>query len=253
MRRRLAAWAALLPLLLLPIGAASADPAALPAHRADYRLSREGLAFANMSMTLERAGTAYHYHARTRPSDALALVSMAVEIAPNAKVTEESHGQVEAGRYRPETYRFRRDNTEARELTIKFDRAGGRALTTSEDQPWSMEVPEGVVDKLVVLLALRRDLAAGAADVTYAVADGGRLKSYRYRRVGEGHVSVPAGSWDCVEVARTKDGEAVDYRLWLAPALDYLPVLVEREEAGVRYRMELTSLRGAEKASPPAE
>jgi len=42
--------------------------------------------------------------------------------------------------------------------------------------------------------------------------------------------------------------------LWLAPAMAYLPVLVERKENGSLFRMELTKIEGADgggAAAPP--
>ena len=243
--RRFGLWC--LPLLLaLQMPAMSlSEPAPLAPHRTEYQLARDGLPFAQMTMTLERVGGGtYRYESRTRPHPALALVNMAVEIAPNAHVTEESTGELISGRHRPSHYRFRWHNDKSRELTIKFDWGARRALTNSEGQPWTMEIPDGTLDKLAVLLALRQDLARGQRDLVYTVADGGKLKSYRYREAGRTEITTPAGTWDCVELARSKDGAPVDYRLWLAPDLDYLPVLVERRENGALFRMELTRRQG---------
>jgi hypothetical protein len=171
----------------------------------------------------------------------MALVGKAMDIASTARLRETSEGRTRSGRYRPDRYRHRRDNEGRRELSIDFDWSKGRANIESEDKPWSMPIPGDALDKLAVLLALRGDLAAGAKDVTYPVADGGRLKSYHYRVIGREEIATSAGTWDTLQVQRSKQGGPTDYRLWLAPDLQYLPVLVEREEQGVLYRMELTA------------
>lgn len=239
--------ALLLLLALIIPGLSRSESTPLPPHSAEYQLSRDGLPFAHMVMQLEhRSNGNYRFESRTRAHKALALVSMAVEIAPNANVTEVSNGVLKAGRYRPEGYRFQRKNADKRELRIDFDWDAMRALTTSEGRPWSMEIPRHAVDKLAVLLVLRQDLSQGTEDLSYAVADGGKLKTYRYRRVGETRISTPAGTRNSIELSRSKNGAPADYRLWLAPELHYLPVLVERRENGSLFRMELVRVETSE-------
>ncbi|MEA3275656.1 MAG: DUF3108 domain-containing protein [Pseudomonadota bacterium] len=236
-RRRL--W---ILLLVSWLCSAVAHPEPLPAHRAEYLLTRDGLPFATMVMELERAANGgYHYRSSTRPHKALELVNMALDIAPGAHMSEQSAGKVVNGQFRPDRYRFRRDNADRRELTVTFDWEKGRAEMASSEQPWSMEVPAGTLDKLTVLLALRQDLAAGSQDLTYPVADGGKLKSYRYRVAGPQQVTISDRAWESIEVTRSKQEGPTDYRIWLAAKLRYLPVLVEREEDGALFRMELTA------------
>ena len=227
-------------------GCVLADPAPLQPHRAEYLLTRDGLPIATMVMELKLSedGRRYHYHARTRPHKALALVGKALEISPGAQVDETSGGSIPKDRFRPDRYHHNRKNGSGRELTISFDWKRGRANMESTNKPWSMEVPPDALDKLVVLLALRQDLARGAKDITYPVADGGKLKSYRYAVTEQDRITTGAGSWDSMEVSRSKQGGPTDYRLWLAPDLANLPILIERDEKGVLFSMELTEIEG---------
>jgi hypothetical protein len=242
----------LLALLGIPWLCASAGEP-LPAHRAEYLVTRDALPVATMVMELEiQPDGGYLYRSVTRPEGALALVGMALDIASGAQVTEESAGRVEKGRFRPLRYRYRRDNDDTRELSVTFDWADDRANMDSEGRPWSMPVPPNATDKLAVLLDLRQDLAAGARSPAYPVADGGRLKSYAYEVLDREEIGTPAGTWETVALRRSKDGAPADYRLWLAPGLRYLPVLVDREENGSLYRMELTSVEGL-RGGPPEQ
>lgn len=226
-----------------PVSAAGGTGAPLPAHRAEYLVTRDALPIATMVMELElRPDGGYLYRSTTRPEGALALVGMALDIAAGARVTEVSAGRVGADGFHPEHYRYRRDNDDTRELTVTFDWVEGRAAIKSENKPWSMPVPPEAQDKLAVLLALRKDLAAGNRGLSYPVADGGKLKTYAYRILGRQEVSTPAGTWECLELERVKEGGPPDYRLCLAPDLSYLPVRVDREESGSLFRMELTSV-----------
>lgn len=235
----------------LPALTVSADTSLAP-HRAEYLLTRDGLPVATMTMKLELLPNgAYRYQSTTRPHGALALVSMALEIVSGARITEESMGAIATGRFRPAHYRHQRDNEDSRELTVTFNWDTGHATMDSENKPWSMTIPEGTLDKLVVLLALRNDLAAGILSPSYPVADGGKLKTYKYRMQGRQDITTPAGVWNSVELVRSKNDDPPDYRLWLAPDLSYLPIRVERNENGSLFRMDLISVEGLG-ADPPA-
>jgi len=243
MQSRAATCFVFLLVTLWTCGCALADPAPLQPHRAEYLLTRDGLPIATMVMELNLSEDGrYHYHARTRPHKALALVGKALEISPGARVDETSSGGMADGRFRPDHYRYQRENESRRELTIRFDWKQGRADIESADKPWSMEVPENALDKLAVLLALRQDLALGEKDFSYPVADGGKLKSYRYVVTDQAQITTAAGTWESAEVTRSKQGGPTDYRLWLAPDLKYLPILIERDEKGARFSMELTGI-----------
>jgi len=244
----------LVELLLVSWVASAADSTGvvLPPHRAKYLVTRDALPIATVEMELQlQPDRGYLYRSTMRPEGALAfLAGMALDIAAGARITEVSAGRVDAEGFHPQHYRYRRDNDDTRELTVTFDRVKGRADMDSQQKPWSMPVPPEAVDKLSVLLALRNDLAAGKPVLSYPVADGGKLKTYAYSTVGEREVSTPAGVWECLEVERVKEGGPPDYRLWLSPALSYLPVRVDREEGGSLFRMELTAVDGLGRGAP---
>jgi hypothetical protein len=235
---------ALAALAILPAAAIAEAP--IPPHRAEYLLTRDGLPFGviNMELMVDANG-GYRYRAHTEPHAAVALMSQALELGDGVGQTEESVGDVEAGRFRPREYHFRREGTEAgRSLDLTFDWARGRAAVRSEGKPWSMEVPAGAQDKLSVLLAVRQDLGVTQGEFSYRVADGGRLKTYSFRVLGPESLPGPDGERDTMALERSKDGREADYRLWMAPDLHQLPVRIERDEAGSLYVMELTRFEG---------
>jgi len=243
-------------LLALCLSAASAaDPAPLPAHRAEYLLTRDGLPFADMVMELQPdPDGGYAYRAETKPHKAIELMlSLSGDIGAGARVEELSSGRVVAGRFRPDQYRHRRDGDAQRTLDVRFDWGAVRAAMASADRPWTMKIPPDTQDKLSVLLALRTDLAAGADELSYPVADGGRLKTYRYTRERPDEVAIGQAAWSSITLTRVKDKGEIDYRLWLAPALAYLPVRVERTANGVHYRMELIAHQLGPARPPAAE
>jgi len=188
---------ALLAAACLALSAAAlAAPPPIPAHRAEYLLTRDSLPFAEMVMELRLTPDGgYVYRAETKPHKAVELMmSLSQDIGAGARLEEVSSGRIVAGRFRPHQYHHRRDNDDRRALTISFDWTSGQAAIDSADRPWTMKVPPDAQDKLAVLLALRADLAAGREDLSYAVADGGRLKTYRYSSDGTEEILVAGAS-----------------------------------------------------------
>lgn len=131
-----------------------------------------------------------------------------------------------------------------REARIEFDWTRRTATTVVKDRPWQMKIPPGAQDKLSYQLQLRLDLLAGKTAMTYSVADGGKLKQYRFKVTGEEEVDTPYGRFAAVRVMRDRGEDAErETLLWLAPELDYLIVRLEQTEAdGKTYALLLKNL-----------
>ena len=110
---------------------------------------------------------------------------------------------------------------------------------------WRMDIPEDALDKLLVQLAAMIDLRRGLQHMDYHIADGGKLKVFRYERQGTERLETPAGVFDTVRVVRARDDKEHETVLWTAPSLHYLPVRIQRrDEDDSLYQLELTEYRG---------
>jgi len=160
----------------------------------------------------------------------------------NDKVSESSLFKLHNQHLRPLEYRF--DHTgskKERHAYLKFDWIKREVANTVEGHTWEMEIPEKALDKLIVQLAVMMDLDAGKQELVYAIADGGKLKEYKFAIVGKEKLRVPAGEYDTVKLERLrKDNDRTTY-LWCAPSLGYLPVRIKQieNEDGVTYLSEL--------------
>ncbi|MBI5462715.1 MAG: DUF3108 domain-containing protein [Gammaproteobacteria bacterium] len=176
----------------------------------------------------------------------------------NDKVEESSLFKLHKQRIRPLEYRF--DHTgskKERHAYLKFDWTAGKVANTVEGHTWEMQIPEHALDKLVVQLAVMMDLAAGKQELAYAIADGGKLKDYRFAIVGKETLHVPAGKFEALKLERLrKDNDRTTY-FWCAPSLGYLPVRIKQieNEDNVTYLSELkrTTLGGQPAAPSPHE
>ncbi|ROR35068.1 DUF3108 domain-containing protein [Inmirania thermothiophila] len=240
MRAALAALAALALLLALP--AASAGVAA--PHEAVYAVHAGVLRLGEARYALSRTG-----EGRLRYRAELIPQGLAAALVGDGRSVEESLLEVVAGRLRPLRYHYRREGRKARTVAIDFQWAQGRAVHEVDGERWVLPLEAGVLDKLSVQLAVMADLAAGAETLAYRIADGGRLKAYRFRRLGGEVVETPAGRFETVLIERPRAKGAL--RFWCAPALDYLPVRVARLDEDGRERMRMVLVRHR-RAAPAA-
>ncbi|KGK42698.1 hypothetical protein LH51_05235 [Nitrincola sp. A-D6] len=133
----------------------------------------------------------------------------------------------------------RRILTRNRTAQLRFDWDAGYVTTDIDDKPWRMSIEPGVHDKLSYQLQMPADIAAGKTTLSYQVADGGRMQTYRFNVMGEDLVDTPAGQFNAIRVERDR-GENSDREtlIWFAPELDYMIVRLEQiEPKGDRFTL----------------
>ncbi len=209
----------------------------------ELSLNRFGIGEARVALSAQPDGR-YDYRSHTRPIG-LAKLFRADQVQESSLFT------LHKDRIRPLEYRF--DHTgskKGRHAYLRFDWQAGEVSNTVEGHTWQMDIPEGALDKLVVQVAVMMDLSAGKEKLTYAIADGGKLKEYHFAVIGEETIRVPAGEFRTFKIERVRKDFDRTTHLWCAPALGYLPVRIEQieHEDGVTYLSELkqTTLGGEE-------
>ncbi len=161
-----------------------------------------------------------------------------------ARQSESSTLRFEDQGWSPVSYKFNRSVFgRKRELSINFDAERQRITTVAKQQPWVQAYERGVQDKLSYQLQLREDLLAGRDELSYRIADGGRVKTYRFVRSGRETLTTPAGTFDCLRLQLERGEDQQQTLIWMAPALDYLTVRLLRVDAsGREHFLNLKSL-----------
>ena len=99
-----------------------------------------------------------------------------------------------------------------------------------------MAIEQGVQDKLSYQFELRNQLVEAREkgedypELSYKIADGGHLKVYSFKIVGEERVRTPLGVFNTVKATRTDGNPDRVTDFWLAPQYDYLLVKFEQTE-----------------------
>lgn len=235
MNTRLRAGLTLIFLLLAACPACFADAAPLPDFSASYQLQQGGLRIGTSTISLVNGpGHSYRYESLSTPAPLVSLMY-------KDRLYESSRGTLNGADLRPHEYQYERSGGDReRKVIVTFDWTAFTVRNHVEDSHWKMDIPPGTLDKLVSQLAMMLALRRGETDVTFDIADGGRLKVHRYRVVGRENLEFPAGTFETVKVAKLRGTGKRETYIWCAPALNYLPVRIwHREEDDSRYQSDI--------------
>lgn len=222
-------------LLLFASGTASALPQTFSAR---YEVTHSGLTLGEARVDYRQIGSdQYRYSSHTRPLGVAAMLL-------RSEIKEISVGSISAEGFRPDRYEYRRTGRNARQADLTFDWEHRQVINSVSGEPWKMTIPDDTLDRMVSQLQLMHDLATHEQDLSYPIADGGRIKRYTLRIVGRERLQTPIGQFDTLKIIRIAESDRRATTFWCAPALDYLPVRVDHREKGDNFTMSLRDLHG---------
>ena len=169
--------------------------------------------------------------------------------------TETSRWRLVGGRIQAMEYRSQLAGGDDEENAhLLFDWSHGRARNIGGGEHWEVELTPGMVDPLLMQMAMAIDLAGGQEHLAYRVPRQGRIKTYVFERAGEETIVLEAGSFRTQKLMRADD-EIDRTVIWSAPDLGYLAVRISKERAwnvdtDVRLRKLERPARGPVAARP---
>jgi hypothetical protein len=191
-----------------------------------YQVERDSTFLGRARFTLSAQGeNCYLYQGAAKPEGLAALLA--------GKTVEQSHFCIIGGKIRPVSYRTEEDGAKSDSYTLSFDWAN-HLVRTDGGEPRRLN--SGSVDPLSLQIALRKLLSDTGDEppqqpISLVVVEDDRVKDYRFKVVGREVLATPLGKLDTIRIDRSDDSKR-QLRLWLAPALDYLPVRVEQQRRG---------------------
>lgn len=150
---------------------------------------------------------------------------------------EQSRGFIEKNFVKPEKYNFLQllDNEIQRDVSITFDWGTNTAINNHrhQDSRWKMSIPARTMDKLSYQLALMLKLADHPnKQFSFNIADGGKVKEYQFKILGEERVYTSLGSYTTLKIEHLRYQKNKNITLWCAPELNFLPVKIVQQESG---------------------
>ncbi|HFD79349.1 MAG TPA: DUF3108 domain-containing protein, partial [Gammaproteobacteria bacterium] len=137
---------------------------------------------------------------------------------------------------------------------LVFDWQHHRVKNVSPLDPWSMELPAGTLDKMVMQLAMLFDLRNGKKVFEYRVPRQDRIKTYHWALVGEDVTELDdLGSFRTLKLMRTDDRKDQSL-VWSAPDLNYFPVhFQKKKKSGLKIDLILRKLEFIDPESQTAD
>jgi hypothetical protein len=122
-----------------------------------------------------------------------------------------------------------------RTAELSFDWKNKSVTNNVQKTSWQMDIAQKVQDKLSYQIQMQQDLLNGQKNFTYQIADGGRLKEYKFMTVGEEILDTPLGKVNTIKVKRSRENDERVTYAWLAKDWNYLLVRLQQEEKGEAY------------------
>jgi hypothetical protein len=160
-----------------------------------------------------------------------------------ASLTEVSTLKVDKDVLLPQTYSFERGGLgKTKKVDMTFDWTAKKVTGMDRNDPISLDINRGFLDKSTYQLALQNDVAAGKKSMTYQVVDGDSVDTYDFRVLGSEKVATKAGQIDAIKVERVRDptqNKRITV-LWFAKDWNYLLVRLQQvENDGKEYNIML--------------
>jgi Protein of unknown function (DUF3108) len=150
-------------------------------------------------------------------------------------IKEKSHFQWNplTATIKPIDYTYRRTGLgKSKSAELLFDWKNKSVTNKVDNSSWTMDIEKNVQDKLSYQAQLQLDLMKGLNNFSYQIADGGRLKEYKFTIESEEILDTPLGKVNTVKVKRSRDNDERITYAWLAKEWSYLLVRLQQEEKG---------------------
>lgn len=225
---------------------ADAEPV-LTEFTAYYKVVKGGITVGETKRSVAPAGEGtFTFRSETSPRGIFSWIS-------DAYVLEQSLWSLDNSEFRPLEYNYQNFNDDRiRDVKLVFDWDKQRVTNIINGDPWHMALQPGIQDKLLFQLKMMHDLKNGAELLEYSVADGGKIKKYIIKKIGEEILEIPLGRFKTIKLQRITPTKTTIW--WCAEKLHYLPIKIQqKKQQGSRVVAVLRKLEGIALPEPAVE
>jgi hypothetical protein len=205
-----------------------------------YKVVKGGITVGETERSVKAIGqNTFEFRSETVPRGIFSWFS-------DAHYLEQSIWQWVNDDFRPLEYNYHNINEDnVRDVKLLFDWKKNRVTNIINGDPWHMALLPGVQDKLLFQLKMMQDLMKGS-QLKYSVADGGKIKEYSIKNLGNETLEIGLGRFEVVRLERITDTKKTIW--WCAEQLQYLPIKILQQKhqggrvAAVLYKLEGISL-----------
>jgi len=189
---------------------------------AHYQVTKGAMSVGSTTRALQDKGNGnFIFESITKPGGIAKLFT-------RGKVVERSYWRWQENSLIPQEYTYMNSSEQKRDVKMVFNWQNLEVTNIINGDPWTMQLEDSTLDKLLYQLAIMYDLNAGKDSLSYKVADGGTMKLYEVVISGTERLSLDIGVFDTIKVVISKNNRQTT--LWCAKALQYLPVRIEQQK-----------------------
>lgn len=161
----------------------------------------------------------------------------------SGRFVQTSRGRITAFGLQPEEFWDQRGEKRSQS---RFDYDSGTILTETSKGPRNYPMPETVQDVQSLLFQIALT-APPQHESQNTVFNGKKVRTYRYRVMGEEIMETPLGELRTLHMVRVTGSDEGRFEIWLAVDRHYLPVRVLRtEESGVEGELMAVSINSVD-------
>ena len=198
--------------------------AAVNAYQASYSVANSGLTVGDTTVSLSFTGSGYTFQKLTKANGVAALLS-------GDTLTERSTGSKQGNKLQTQQYLYQHKSRRKSKLDQYSFTTAAEVKGNLDKTAYSLKVPNGTIDPMLVELRLMEDVAANRP-LKYSITERGKLKTFQFQRLGKETITTSLGKYACEKVQMTRDNGERQTTLWLAPELGYVPAQIQHNEKG---------------------
>ncbi|MBL1140743.1 MAG: DUF3108 domain-containing protein [Proteobacteria bacterium] len=166
----------------------------------------------------------YSFRSESKTTGFIALIK-------KVHILEESTWDIIDSYFTPLNYTYHHiKGKKERNAEINFNWDKQQITNRVNESTWHMQTQKGIQDKLLYQLTIMSDLMTGQVPESYAIADGGKIKQYSFKRIADETVSTPLGDFKTIKLSLHKKNKKQENFLWCAYDLNFLPIKVTSTE-----------------------
>lgn len=206
----------------------------IPDFQAEYLLKHNGIEIGHVELNVKQtSANQYSLTSSTQTSGLLAFIR-------DDDVVETSIYEMVDQQLRPITYQYQEHLGDGRKnVNLTFDWNTLKVSNASKGHVWKLDISNGVLDKALMQIALMHDVGNTNKNLIYQIADGGRLKTYAFTRLGTEKITINETTYNTIKLARKKDDKPLITYYWCATDLYNLPILLQRKKTYGTFEMRL--------------
>ncbi len=238
MKSSLKAFLSILLINPLLVATVSSNAAGLvdSGYTATYEVLHNEFYLGDAVRTLEKTDDSWVFRSHTAPKGiASAFVSDVIDELSSIQRLENT--------VRPNFYSYHQHSGK-KETKFQLEFDWDVASLTNTYNKKTSALKSGTHDLLSFTLQLMLDLQDGQQSIAYTIADKKRIDTYQLKLTGKEQIETSMKTFDAVKLVSNKIRNKMQFIIWCAPELDYLPVMVMKiDEDGDESVLELKSVK----------